>query len=119
MTIAHRQRSSRLSVGTPYVEQADRREHLLDSALLHAWGRASPYLLSRLWRKQLDRLVQRAEDQEKRLTVLADERIRQTADALRGRLPAACNLEDTGLAFALARESACRHTGMRHFHVQL
>ena len=124
MTVAHRQRLMTeprlLSAGTPYVEQADRRENRLDSALLHAWGRASPYLLSRLWRKRLDRLVQRAEDQEKRVTVEPDERVRQTADALRGRLSSAtCNLEDTGLAFALAREAARRHTGMRHFHVQL
>ena len=124
MTVAHRQRSmidaGPLSVGTPYVEQADRRENRLDSALLHAWGRASPYLLSRLWRKRLDRLVQRAEDQEKRLTIQPDEQLRQTADALRGRLSSAtCNLEDIGSAFALARESARRHTGMRHFRVQL
>ena len=124
MTVAHRQRpmtdAGPLSVGTPYAEQADRRENRLDSALLHAWGRASPYLLSRLWRKRLDRLVQRAEDQEKRLTIQPDEQLRQTADALRGRLSSAtCNLEDIGLAFALARESARRHTGMRHFRVQL
>jgi preprotein translocase subunit SecA len=124
MTVAHRQRLMTeprlLSAGTPYVEQADRRENRLDSALLHAWGRASPYLLSRLWRKRLDRLVQRAEDQEKRVTVQPDERLRQTADALRGRLSSAtCNLDDIGLAFALAREAARRHTGMRHFHVQL
>jgi preprotein translocase subunit SecA len=124
MTIAHRRRpmidAGPLSVATPYVEQADRRENRLDSALLHAWGRASPYLLSRLWRKQLDRLVRRAEDQEKRLNVLPDEPLRQTADALRGRLSSAnCNLGDIGLSFALAREAARRHTGMRHFRVQL
>jgi preprotein translocase subunit SecA len=124
MTVAHRQRpmtdAGPLSVGTPYAEQADRRENRLDGALLHAWGRASPYLLSRLWRKRLDRLVQRAEDQEKRLTIQPDEQLRQTADALRGRLSSAtCNLEDISLAFALAREAARRHTGMRHFRVQL
>jgi preprotein translocase subunit SecA len=124
MTVAHRQRLMTeprlLSAGTPYVEQADRRENRLDSALLHAWGRASPYLLSRLWRKRLDRLVQRAEDQEKRVTVQPDEGLRQTADALRGRLSSAnCTLDDIGSAFALAREAARRHTGMRHFHVQL
>ena len=124
MTVAHRQRLMTeprlLSAGTPYVEQADRQENRLDSALLHAWGRASPYLLSRLWRERLDRLVQRAEDQEKWVTVQPDERLRQTADALRGRLSSAnCTLDDTGLAFALAREAARRQTGMRHFHVQL
>jgi preprotein translocase subunit SecA len=124
MTVAHRQRpmtdAGPLSVGTPYVEQADRRENRLDSALLRAWGRISPHVLSRLWRRQLDRVVQRAEDQEKRLIALPDERLRQTADALRGRLSSAnCNLDDIGLAFALAREAAHRHTGMRHFRVQL
>jgi preprotein translocase subunit SecA len=124
MIVAHRLRPStgprRLSTGAPYVEQADRRENRLDSGLLHAWGRASPYLLSGLWRRQLDRLVQRAENQEKRLSALPDERLRQTANALRGRLlSASCNLDDIALAFALAREAAQRHTGMRHFRVQL
>jgi preprotein translocase subunit SecA len=124
MTVAHRQRptidASPLSPGTPYVEQSDRRENRLDTAMLHAWGRASPYLLSGFWRRQLDRLVQRAEDQEKRLSALPDERLSQTADGLRGRLSSArCNSDDIALAFALAREAARRHTGMRHFRVQL
>ena len=51
--------------------------------LLNAWGRASPYLLSALERTQLDRLVRRAEDDEKRLAVLTDQRLRETADELR------------------------------------
>ena len=86
----------------------------------NAWGRVSPYLLSGLERRQLDRLVQRAEDQEKRLTGLPDERLRQTADELRGRLlSASFDADEIALAFALAREAARRHTGMRHFRVQL
>jgi preprotein translocase subunit SecA len=77
-------------------------------------------LLSGVWRRQLDRLVQRAEHQEKRLSALPDGLLRQTADALRGRLlSASCDLDDIALAFALAREAAHRHTGMRHFRVQL
>ena len=109
-----------LSGGTPYTEVADRQENRLDSALLYAWGRVSPYLLSGLWRRQLDRLVRRAEDQEKRLIVLPDEQLRHAANALRGRLSSTNGgLDDIALAFALARETARRHAGMRHFRVQL
>jgi preprotein translocase subunit SecA len=124
MTIAQRRRlttdAGPLSARTPYAERADHRENRLDSALLHAWGRASSYLLSGLWRVRLERLVQRAEDEEKRLSALADERLRQNADELRGRLSSAnSNFNDIPLAFALAREAARRHTGMHHFRVQL
>src|SRR5947209_1901192 len=88
--------------------------------LLNAWGRASPYLLSGLERTQLDRLVRRAEDDEKRLAVLMDQRLRQTADELRSSpLLRRGNVDELGLAFAVAREATRRHRGMRHFRVQL
>ena len=123
MTVAHRRRPiapTLLSAGTPYVERADHRENGLDTLLLNAWGRVSPHLLSGLERTQLERLVQRAEDQEKRLTGLRDERLRQTADELRGRLlSTSFDADEIALSFALAREAARRHTGMRHFRVQL
>ena len=35
-----------LPAGTPYVEQPDRKDSRLDSALQYAWGRVSPYMLS-------------------------------------------------------------------------
>ena len=123
MTVAHRRRPiapTLLSAGTPYVERADHRENGLDTLLLNAWGRVSPHLLSGLERTQLERLVQRAQDQEKRLTGLRDERLRQTADELRGRLlSTSFDANEIALSFALAREAARRHTGMRHFRVQL
>src|SRR5262245_34556368 len=123
MTVAHRRRPiapTLLSAATPYVERADHRENGLDTLLLNAWGRVSPHLLSGLERKQLERLVQRAEDQEKRLTGLRDEQLRQTADELRGRLLSmSFDADEIAAAFALAREAARRHTGMRHFRVQL
>src|SRR6266542_6357420 len=109
-----------LSTGTPYVERADHRENKLDTLLLNAWGRASPHLLSGLERKQLERFVQRVEDQENRLTGLRDEQLRQTADEVRGRLlSTSFDTDQIGSAFALAREAARRHVGMRHFPVQL
>src|SRR5262245_20699163 len=124
MTVMYQRRpvtdSGFLSAGTPYAERADRQENQLDSTLLYAWGRASPYLLSGLWRRRFDRLVRRAEDQEKRLIVLPDEHLRHDANALRGRLSSINgDLDDIAFAFALARETARRHAGMRHFHVQL
>src|SRR5262245_14519241 len=123
MTVAHRLRPvapTLLSAGTPYVERADRRENKLDTLLLNAWGRASPHLLSGLERKQLEQFVQRVEDQESRLTGLRDEQLRQTADELRGRLLSTSFATDQiASAFALAREAARRHVGMRHFPVQV
>ena len=124
MTIAHRRRPFAdpgfLSLGAPYAEQSDRRENRFDAVLLSAWGRMSPYFLSGVERNRLERLVERAEDYEKELTVLTDGRLRQTADELRSRLVSAgANLDALALAFALAREAARRHAGMRHFHVQL
>jgi preprotein translocase subunit SecA len=112
--------SGSLSAGTPYAEQADRQENRLDSALLYTWGRVSPYLLSGLWRRQLDQLVHRVEDQEKRLIAVPDEDLRYAANALRGRLSSANgDLDNIASAFALARETSRRHAGMRHFRVQL
>src|SRR5215472_12959873 len=104
MTVMYQRRpvtgSGSLSAGTPYAEQADRQENRLDSALLYAWGRVSPYLLSGLWRRQLDRLVQSAEDQEKRLIVLPDEQLRHAANSLRGRLSSTNgDLDDIAFAF--------------------
>ena len=100
---------------TPYPERADRKQSRLDEILLNVWGRASPYLLSALERTQLDRLVQRAEDDEKRLAVLTDQRLRQTADELRSSpLLRRGNVDELALAFAVAREATRRQRGMRH-----
>ena len=44
----------------PYAEQAARKEGRLDGALLSAWGRVSPYLLSALTRDRLKRFAGRA-----------------------------------------------------------
>src|SRR5262245_5178923 len=122
MIVTHRRKlyAGLLSVGTPYMEKADRRENGLDVALLSAWGGVSAYLLSRLERRRLERLVRRVEDKEKQLTMLPDQQLRHTAEQLRGRLlSASLDSDEMSLAFALAREAARRHTGMRHFRVQL
>ena len=74
------------AAGTPYPEQVDRKESRLDGALLHAWGRVAPYMLSALERKRLAHLVQRAEDEETRVGVLTDQRLREAADEVRARL---------------------------------
>src|SRR3954469_25982837 len=121
MTVAHRRRPiapTLLSAGTPYVERADHRENGLDTVLLTAWGRVSPHLLSGLERTQLERLVQRAQGQEKRLIGLRDEQLRQTADELRGRLlSTSFDADEIALSFALAREAARRRTGMRRIKI--
>jgi preprotein translocase subunit SecA len=65
-------------------------------------------------------VVQHTEDHEKQLIVLSDERLRQTADELRREfISASLSSDKIALAFALAREAARRHTGLRHFGVQL
>jgi preprotein translocase subunit SecA len=109
-----------LSAATPYAEKSDRRQSRLDRALLHAWGRTSSYLRSAAGHRQRERLVARAEGQEKELTSHSDRQLRQRADDLRCRLVSAGSDPETiASAFALAREAARRHTGMRHFGVQL
>ena len=109
-----------LPAGSPYVEQADRRESRFDSAILNAWGHVSPLLLSGFERRRWERLVRSVESREKYLIDLSDRQLRQTADELRASL-ASVTIKSDGmaLAFALAREAARRHTGMRHFPVQL
>ena len=109
-----------LTTDAPYAEQAERKEGRLDGALLSAWGRVSPYLLSALARRRLERLVRQVEDLEPQLINLPDHRLRERADELRVRLlSASFHSREMALSFALAREAARRHVGMRHFHVQL
>ena len=117
---ASRQKEAILSTGAPYSEKADRRENKLDVALLNAWGRAaSTNLFSRVEIARHAQFVRRAECKEKQLLALSDRRFRQAAEELRGRLLSASTSDELSLAFALAREAARRHVGMRHFHVQL
>jgi preprotein translocase subunit SecA len=109
-----------ISPATPYPERSDSRSSRVDRVLLNLWGRASSHLLSEAGKRQRKELVDRAEAREKKLTSLSDTQLRQTADELRSRLiSAAFNLEEIGSAFAVVREAARRHTGMRHFEVQL
>src|SRR6478736_9118446 len=97
----------------PYAEQAGRKEGRLDGALLSAWGRVSPYLLSALARDRLKRFAGRAEDLEPQLVDLPDRRLRELADELRARLlSASLYSHERALSFALAREAARRHLGM-------
>src|SRR5215510_9792095 len=124
MLVARRQPRAReagfLPANTPYVEQADRRESRFDSVMLNAWGQVSPLLLSGFERRRWQRLVRSVGSREKQLADLSDRHLRQTADELRASLVSATvKSEAMSLAFALAREAARRHTGMRHFHVQL
>ena len=109
-----------LSTAAPYAENADRRQSRLDRALLNVWGRTSSHLLSGLGHMRRRRLVQQVEDQKRKLSCLSDQQLRHGADELRCRLTSVgLNLEGIASAFALAREAARRHTGMRHFTVQL
>ena len=109
-----------LAADAPYAEQAERKEGKHDGALLAAWGRISPYLLSALARNRLERLARQVEDLEPQLIDLPDHRLRERADELRVRLlSASFHSREMALSFALAREAARRHLGMRHFHVQL
>jgi preprotein translocase subunit SecA len=121
MMLAERQRSLRqMAAGTPYPERADRKEGRLDSAILGAWGRLAPYLTSMLERARIGRFVQRIEAEEGQVVGLTDRHLREAADALRARLlPMRARPTEVARAFALARESARRHLGLRHFPVQL
>lgn len=109
-----------VAVDAPYVEQAARREIGLDAALLDAWGRLFPFLQPALARDRLGRFVRLVDDLEPQFAVLTNRRLRETAEELRASLlPAPLYSHHMARSFALAREAARRHVGMRLFPVQL
>ena len=109
-----------VSADAPYVERAARKESKPDAALLGAWGRISPHVLSALSRTRLGRFARLVEDLEPQLVMLSDRRLRGFADELRPRmLSAGLYSYEMASSFALAREAARRHVGMRLFPVQL
>jgi preprotein translocase subunit SecA len=109
-----------LTANAPYAERAGGRESRLDGALLGAWGRISPYLLSAPGRERLERFALRVEELEPQITNLTDRRLLERAEELRARLPSSgLHSRDMAVSFALTREAARRHVGKRHFHVQL
>jgi len=102
-----------------YTEQADRDEGWVDGVLLNAWGRVSPYVVATFERMRLNRRVRRIEARERSLSELTDHQLRQVAEEARARLSIAGYGTSDALGFALAREAARRHCGLRHFSVQL
>ena len=112
--------AKRIAVATPYVERSYRQDSSIDSALLAAWGRLSPRLLSFLEHRRMRRFVEGVESLESSLSGLSDQRVRQRADELRARLSRGkVDTRAIELAFALTRETARRQVGLRHFPVQL
>ena len=109
-----------VSADAPYVERAARKESGLDAALLGAWGRISPHVLSALSRIRLGRFARKVDDLEPQLVTLTDRQLRDFADELRPRIiSASIYSHEMAVSFALAREAARRHVGMRLFPVQL
>jgi preprotein translocase subunit SecA len=109
-----------LATAAPYPERDDHPETRVDAALLTAWGRISPYLISGVERRRLARFVKRVEDHEQSLIGQSDESLRGGVDQMRRHLlTGSVRSNAVALAFAYAREAAQRHIGMRHFHVQL
>jgi preprotein translocase subunit SecA len=109
-----------VSADAPYVERAASKENGRDAALLGAWGRISPHVLSALSRTRLRRFARQVEDLEPQLVTLTDCRLRDFAGELRPRMmSASLYSHEMAVSFALAREAARRHVGMRLFPVQL
>jgi preprotein translocase subunit SecA len=116
----HMIESGSVSVDAPYAERAACNESGLDTALLRAWGRVSPSLLSALARDRLMRFASQVEALEPRFANLSDASLREFADELRARLAStSLHSHEMAVSFALAREAAKRHVGMRLFPVQL
>ena len=112
--------SCSVTADAPYAEKAALNESGLDAVLLRSWGRVSPFLMSALARDRLKRFTRQVEDLEPQLATLPDHRLRELANELRARLVSASLLShETATSFALAREAARRHVGMRLFPVQL
>ncbi|WP_162918710.1 DEAD/DEAH box helicase [Taklimakanibacter deserti] len=122
VSLGQRQESNRdrLAINGPYVERADWPGNRLDEALSKTWGSIAPYLYSGSYRWRLGRFVRRVEDCGHQFATVPDEQLHEAADGLRNRLMSATSGHgELALAFALAREATQRHTGMRHFPVQL
>ena len=101
-----------MSADAPYAEQAARNESGLDTALLRAWGRVSPFLLSALARDRLKRFASQVEALEPRFANLSDVRLREFADELRARLVStSLHSHEMAASFALAREAASVTSG--------
>ncbi len=76
----------------------------------------------RAWRARggLSDVVARVGAMEPQVADLTDAKLRERADTLRGQVRRGRGLDDAlPEAFALVRESARRHVGLRHFDVQL
>src|SRR5260221_10098446 len=115
-----RHHTNRISVSTPYAERPDPRQNRTDRALQNAGGWISSHLLSGIENRRLDSFVQRVECYERGMTTQGGQQSPQAADDLRQRLSGTSSgSNEIARAFALARESARRQTGMRHFPVQL
>ena len=114
MLIAHRKRHTiergLLATDAPYAERAARKESRLDGALLGAWGRASPHLLSALARDRLRRFARQVEKQETQLASLPDRRLREVAEELRPRLLSAM-LPSPEMAVPMTRRDRLRRNG--------
>ncbi|WP_439360881.1 DEAD/DEAH box helicase [Bradyrhizobium sp. DASA03007] len=109
-----------VAVDAPYAEQAARREIALDATLLDAWGRVLPFLQPVLARDRLGRFVRLVGDLEPQFAVLTNRRLRETAEELRASLLSTPPYShQMARSFALVREAARRHIGMRLFPVQL
>jgi preprotein translocase subunit SecA len=99
-------------------ERLDALEPVLDRALKEVCGVLAAYVPPIVANGRLRRLVAHAEALTKTTSELSDRALRERAGSLRGRLALSDQIQ-VAQAFALAREAADRHTGMRHFPVQL
>lgn len=102
----------------PFDERPDAMESRLDRSLLAAWGTISRPISSTLHRRQLESFVDCVEQVEEDFTGLSEAAFRAAADDIRQRNTVISD-EIVLRAFALAREAARRHRGLRHFPVQL
>jgi preprotein translocase subunit SecA len=96
----------------------DRLEPGLDRALKAFSGVLVAHLPLAAGNRQFRRLVAQTEAFGKAFARLSDGALREHADLLRSRLSLTEKVQ-VAQAFALAREATHRHTGMRHFPVQL
>jgi preprotein translocase subunit SecA len=107
-----------ITTSMPFDERPDGMESRLDRALLATWGTISRPMWSALQRRRLAHFVNGVERAEKDIAALSEVAFRAAADELRQRRTAADEKTQVR-AFALAREAAKRHRGLRHFPVQL
>lgn len=107
-----------ISLAMPFLEAPELHDSAFDRSLISMFTATTLPVTSMLRRARLRRLVRSIEQEEEYVKALSTQALHSAAEDMRGWR----NTDHhgaVGRAFALAREAAERHRGIRHYPVQL